>query len=233
MKDNDFFYNLNQSESTAKIAQWLSDTAFQLINKSNGDLFVDIQEYYCHSESTLYVIKNKTLVLTSRTNPNQHYIVFAARNYFDDLHKRVVGYVSAEEQSSLNLKFKDEDIKVVGEYWVSFRQGSRNTMVILFDKKEYRTFEKKVAARKEYNRWRKLQVIYTTRLKRTNIVGAKQNAVLEKVRTANHVKTFITNKNGNTKILDVDVSAAGKIYVAEYPHSWHLDRKQNSRKVTQ
>lgn len=227
MKDNDFFYNLNQSESTAKIAQWLSDTAFELIGNSNGDLFVDIKEYYCHSDSTLYVIKNKTMVLTSRTNPQKHYVVFAAKNYFADLHKHVVGYVLAEEQSSLNLKFKDADISVVGEYWVSYRQGSRNTMVVLFDEEEYRNLEKKVAARKEYNRWRKLQVIYTTRMKRTNIIGAKQNAVLEKVRTANHVKTFITNKNGNTKILDVDVNGStGKVYVAEYPHSWHLDRKQ-------
>lgn len=68
MKDNDFFFNQNQSESTAKIAQWLSDT-YKLINDSNGDLFVDINEYYCHSESSLYVIKKQTLVLTSRTNP--------------------------------------------------------------------------------------------------------------------------------------------------------------------
>lgn len=227
MKDNDFFYNLNQSESTAKIAQWLSDTAYKLINGSNGDLFIDINEYYCHSESSLYVIKKKTLVLTSRTNPKQHYVVFAAKNYFSDRHKNVVGYVMAEEQNHQTLKFKDSDINVVGEYWVGYRQGSRNTMVVLFSEEEYKTLEKKILARKEFNRWKKLQVVYTTHMSHTNIIGAKQNAVLEKVRTANHIKTFVTNRNGNTKILDIDVNVAtGKLHVAEYPHSWHLDRKK-------
>lgn len=175
---------------------------------------------------------DRPMLLTSASDPTQHVIV--ARMWKRNDERNVsLGWARAfsdGRESETYRAFTLTDFVPVKTYYLA---PTIDNVVLTFDRAEYETMAAKRNTRHLYHVWQgggdlgsrsSWQRVYTQRLKRTNILGAKRNALLEKfVDRRGETVTLITNKNSKTQRLYLRDGSQG-LHVDE-PFGWALDRK--------
>ena len=175
---------------------------------------------------------DRPMLLTSASDPTQHVIVARIRERNNE-RAASLGWARAcsdGRDSETYRAFTLTDFVPVKTYYLA---PTIDSVLLTFDHNEYETMAAKRNSRHLYHVWQgggdlgsrsSWQRVYTQHLKRTNILGAKRNATLEKfVDWRGDAVTLITNKNNKTQRLYLDNDGHG-LHVDE-PFGWALDRK--------
>lgn len=139
-----------------------------------------------------------------------HIVVFANLSSKEHEDWGAVGFAKAVQTSTdhpFALEVAESDITITKPYYLGHNQGDvwitsfttrqpRNS-ILVFDKQEYERLEKILPKRRTAASWLRKNVIYTQKLRKSNIAEAPRNALIQKCRERDlKLGTYITSEDG-------------------------------------
>ena len=239
---SEYIEKLNQARML-ELNQQQSQLAVDLITNGADPLLDDLYLAAASEHDTFFLSDqlsgqwctwkiDRPMLLTSASDPTQHVIVARIRERNNE-RAASLGWARAcsdGRDSETYRAFTLTDFVPVKTYYLA---PTIDSVLLTFDRNEYETMAAKRNSRHLYHVWQgggdlgsrsSWKRVYTQRLKHTNILGAKRNALLEKfVDWRGDAVTLITNKNNKAQRLYLDDDGQG-LYVNGY-FGWELDRK--------
>ncbi|MDC2826957.1 hypothetical protein [Limosilactobacillus mucosae] len=191
----------------------LTEDLHYYADRKEYSVTINSSKYFLTNGNDRYTVLSSTCKAPAYKEYQTHIVVFANLSSKEEADWGAVGYAKAVQTSAdhpFALEVAESDITIVKSYYLGHNQGDvwiaphngpqpRNS-ILVFNKQEYERLEKILSKRRIAASWLRKNVIYTQKLRNSNIAEAPRNALIQKCRVralelSGSIRTGLRSKN--------------------------------------